>query len=94
MNTQLQSGPVTLPQGHAQSIPAAPVPPVAPTPEPLINKAEVAKRLGRTVRCVDNWMQRGLIPYLKIGRSVSFKWSDVESHLAATCRVCGLTGKK
>ena len=61
---------------------------VARATEPFINKVEVARRLGRTVRTVDNWMQRGWLPYFKIGRSVSFKWSDVESHLAQTCRVC------
>ena len=57
--------------------------------EGFIKKEDVAKRLGKTVRCIDNWMARGLIPYFKIGRSVSFKWSDVESHLAQTCRVAG-----
>ena len=57
-------------------------------PEGFIDKPEVAKRLGKTVRCIDNWMARGLIPFFKIGRSVMFKWSDVESHLAQTCRVC------
>jgi excisionase family DNA binding protein len=62
------------------------------TAESFIPKEEVAKRLGKTVRCIDNWMARGLIPYFKIGRSVSFKWSDVESHLAQTCRVCRRTG--
>jgi excisionase family DNA binding protein len=56
--------------------------------EGFIKKDEVAKRLGKTVRCIDNWMARGLIPFFKIGRSVMFKWSDVESHLAQTCRVC------
>lgn len=56
--------------------------------EEFINKNEVARRLGKTLRTVDNWMQRGLLPYFKIGRSVSFKWSDVEKHLAQTCRVC------
>lgn len=56
--------------------------------EGFIGKPEVAKRLNKTLRTVDNWMQRGLIPYFKIGRSVSFKWSDVEAHLAQTCRVC------
>ena len=56
--------------------------------EEFINKSEVARRLGRTLRTVDNWMKRGILPYFKIGRSVSFKWSDVEAHLAQTCRVC------
>ena len=56
--------------------------------EGFIKKEEVAKRLGKTVRCIDNWMARGFVPYFKIGRSVVFKWSDVETQLAQTCRVC------
>jgi excisionase family DNA binding protein len=62
--------------------------PALPVAEGFIKKEEVAKRLGKTVRCIDNWMARGLIPYFKIGRSVSFKWSDVETHLMQTARVC------
>jgi len=58
------------------------------TPEGFIGKTEVARRLNKTIRTVDNWMQRRLLPYYKIGRSVEFKWSDVEAHLAQTCRVC------
>jgi excisionase family DNA binding protein len=57
------------------------------TPEVFIGKNEVARRLNKTLRTVDNWMQRGLLPYYKIGRSVVFKWSDVETQLAQTCRV-------
>ena len=60
--------------------------PPAP-PEGFIGKTEDARRLNKTIRTVDNWMQRGLLPYYKIGRSVEFKWSDVESHLQQTCRV-------
>ncbi len=62
--------------------------------EDFIDKPEVARRLKKTIRSVDNWMKRGLLPYYKIGRSVLFKWSDVEAHLAATCRVgrCSGTG--
>lgn len=55
--------------------------------EPFIKKRDVAKRLGKTVRTVDNWMQRGILPYYKIGRSIEFKWSEIEAHLAQTCRV-------
>lgn len=57
------------------------------TPEGFIGKTEVARRLNKTLRTVDNWMQRGILPYYKIGRSVEFKWSEIESHLAQTCRV-------
>lgn len=60
-----------------------PLPPL----EGFIGKAEVAQRLNKTLRTVDNWMQRGILPYYKIGRSVEFKWSEIEAHLAQTCRV-------
>jgi predicted DNA-binding transcriptional regulator AlpA len=57
--------------------------------EPFINKAEVARRLGKTVRTVDNYMLRGCIPFYRIGgRSVVFKWSEVVAYMGETCRVC------
>ena len=55
--------------------------------EAFINKGEVARRLGKTLRTIDNWMQVGILPYYKIGRSVAFKWSEIEAALARTCRV-------
>lgn len=60
-----------------------------PVPEPFIDKPEVARRLNKEVRTIDNWMKSGLIPYYKIARSVSFKWSEVEASLRARCRVNG-----
>ena len=62
--------------------------PTVKTVEGYINKIEVAKRLNKKLRTVDNWMRRGLLPYYKIGRSVAFRWSEVETHLGQTCRVC------
>ena len=56
--------------------------------EPFIRKSEVARRLNKRLRTIDSWMQQGLLPYYKIGRSVSFKWSEVEEHLKQLCRVC------
>ena len=56
-------------------------------PEGFIGKKEVARRLNKGIRTVDYWMERGILPYYKIGRSVEFKWSEVEAHLAQTCRV-------
>jgi excisionase family DNA binding protein len=56
--------------------------------EPFINKREVAKRLGNTTRTVDNMMRRGMIPYYKLGYRVAFRWSEIQSHLAQTCRIC------
>ena len=63
--------------------------PVMRMAEEFIGKEEVAKRLGKTLRTVDNWMKRRMLPYYKIGRSVSFRWSECEAHLSATCRVAG-----
>jgi hypothetical protein len=55
--------------------------------EGFIGKAEVARRIGRTVRTVDLWMKRGLLPYYKPDRSVLFRWVDVEQHIVANYRV-------
>ena len=54
----------------------------------MVGKKEVAKMLGMTIRTVDNWMGRGLLPYFKIGRSVRFKMDDVMQHLNQSTRVC------
>ena len=65
--------------------PAAPAAPV----ESFIDKVEVARRFNRDVRTINNWMKAGLIPYYKISRSVSFRWSEVEATLRARCWVNG-----
>jgi excisionase family DNA binding protein len=69
------------------TIPLVPVASAEIPVELYIGKPEVAKRLNKTLRTIDNWMARGILPYYKIGRSVGFKWSEIESHLAQTCRV-------
>lgn len=66
---------------------AVPLAPVGPPVEGFIGKPELARRLGKSVRTVDTWMELGILPYYKIGRSVEFKWSEVERHLTATCRM-------
>ena len=64
------------------------------TAESHITKLQVATRLNKSVRTVEHWMSRGILPYFKIGRSVSFRWSDVESHLDAKYRVGFQGGKR
>ena len=54
-----------------------------------VNKARVADKFGVTVRTVDDWMRRGLLTYYKIGRTVRFKFEDLDEHLRRTCRVAG-----
>ena len=63
-------------------------------PEGYITKEEVAKRLKKTVRTVENWQRRGILPFVKAGRSVLFKWADVEAHLQEHFRVCRRTLSK
>lgn len=60
--------------------------PVPPDPaDCFISKVDVAVRLGKTVRTVEQWMMRGVISFIKIGKgrraTVLFKWSDIEAHL-------------
>jgi len=57
--------------------------------EPLIAKDELARRLCKTARTVDKWMQNGYLPYIKIGRTVLFRWSTVLLHLENRFRVNG-----
>ena len=60
--------------------------------EGYIDKHELARRLGRTVRSVDTYMAKGLVPFYKLGRTVAFKWSEVDQYLQAHCRV-GVRGR-
>jgi excisionase family DNA binding protein len=56
--------------------------------EPFINKAEVGRRLGIKPRTTDAWLSQKILPFYRIGRrAVRFRWSEVQAHLAATCRV-------
>ena len=56
--------------------------------EPFIGKREVARRLGKTVRTVDNWMRRGMLPYYKCNRVIAFRWSEVQTHMRENFQVC------
>ena len=62
-------------------------PPSSESFEQFINKFEVGRRTGMCPRTIDNWMKRGLLPYYKMGRSVLFRWTELEAHLAEKHRV-------
>jgi predicted DNA-binding transcriptional regulator AlpA len=70
--------------------PALPTPPEV---ECYIDKAELARRLGRTVRSVDTYMAEGIVPFYKLGRTVAFKWSEVDAYLQSHYRV-GARGRR
>lgn len=68
--------------GAVKSGPARPLPELDEVIiEKFISKRIVARRLGKTVRTIDSWMQRRLVPYYKIGHTVSFRWSEVAAQL-------------
>ena len=76
------------PGGTVPAAAPAESPAAAPALEVYINKRELARRTQMRPRTIDDWMKRGLVPYYKVGRSVRFKWSEIEACLAQTCRVC------
>jgi excisionase family DNA binding protein len=51
--------------------------------EILLDKPGIARRLNKSVRTVDDWMKRGRLPYIKVGRSVLFRWGAVLEKLEA-----------
>jgi len=53
----------------------------------LLDKTETAKRLKISTRCLDEWMRSGRVVYLKIGKTVRFRWPDVVLHLQRKYRV-------
>jgi excisionase family DNA binding protein len=51
--------------------------------ESLLTKRELAPRLRIAVRTLDDWMGKNRVPYIKVGKTVRFRWSDVVQKLAA-----------
>ena len=58
---------------------------VTPSPIPpeqrLLTKAEAADYFGVTVRTIEVWMSKGILPYRKLFRTVRFKLSDLSQAL-------------
>jgi hypothetical protein len=51
--------------------------------EILLDKPGLARRLNKSVRTIDAWMKAGRLPYIKLGRSVMFRWGAVLEKLEA-----------
>lgn len=79
-------GPVSVERGAAEC-PAGTPDATALEGEPFITKGEVARRLRKPVRTVEDWMQRRVIPFYKLGQAVRFRWSEIQAHFAACYRV-------
>ena len=57
----------------------------------LLTKTEVAQRCQVTERTIDAWMRNGSVVFYKIGRTVRFRWEDLQSHWDDVCRVARRT---
>ena len=49
--------------------------------EALLTKRQLAPRIQKSPRTIDNWMKEGRLPFLKVGRTVLFSWPDVLASL-------------
>jgi excisionase family DNA binding protein len=58
-----------------------------PDGEPFITKEEVARRMRKPVRGIEEWMRRGIVPFYKVGQAVRFRWSEVQAQFARRYRV-------
>ena len=54
-----------------------------------VTKPEVAKRLGKSERTIEHWVRKGILPSIKIERSILFPWVDVQNALRAFYRKGG-----
>ena len=53
----------------------------------LLNKRQLAAKLGISKRTCDAWMKHKRLPFLKIGKSVRFRWPDVLQQLNQRYRI-------
>jgi len=44
----------------------------------FLTKDDVAKRCRVSRRTIDNWISKRIIPVIRMGRVLRFRWSDVE----------------
>lgn len=57
-----------------------------PAPESLnstgfLNEAEILRLVPVSRRTLGTWKARGIIPFVRIGRRIIYRWADVETAL-------------
>src|SRR6266705_3935753 len=57
------------------------------------DKRALAKLLGRAVRSIDTYLSKWVIPFYKLGRTVAFKWSEVDESIKVHFPVCLWAGQ-
>ena len=51
--------------------------------EPFVTMAQLMERLKVSPRTIYTWMQKGYVPYIRVGRSLRFDWKLVNERLSA-----------
>lgn len=46
-----------------------------------LTRRELAARLKKTPRTIDSYARKGFLPHIKVGRTIMFRWPDVEKYL-------------
>jgi excisionase family DNA binding protein len=47
----------------------------------LLTEEQIAEKIGVTPRCIRDWRNRRIIPFLKVGRIIRFNQGDVAQAL-------------
>jgi hypothetical protein len=54
-----------------------------------LTKQGLAERLHKSTRTIEHWTSKGIIPSIKVQRSILFPWVDVQNALRAFYRKGG-----
>jgi len=57
--------------------------------EQWVTKRDVAEHFKISVRTVENWMKKGLLPYIRLGKGVRFKLSEADETINRSIKVQG-----
>ena len=57
--------------------------------EKFIKRGVLAKRLGVSIRTIDNWAMTGVIPSYRLGRTRLFHWAEIEKMIFENAQVGG-----
>jgi excisionase family DNA binding protein len=55
--------------------------PVSQSADEILTKPQTAQRLHKSKRTVDAWMKAKKLPYIKVGKTVLFRWNDILAKL-------------
>ena len=55
--------------------------PTSQLADEILDKRETARRLHKSIRTIDSWMKARKLPFIKVGRTVMFRWSAILERL-------------